>query len=266
MISALFLLSIGTSMVGEIGGPASPASVPTAAAGSPAPSSHPIQHVVVIYLENEGVAAVDKYGPYERYLGATYGNMTEMYSTCHTSQSYYAAVAAVTNNCGTSTWYNYSNASLADLISGDHSNAFTWAQFAENVPSNICANPDQTLGVFAVRHVPFLFFRNVTKNESYCKSHVLGSAYFNGTLGQEGITSPNFVNYSFYTPNLCDDGHNTCGSVPAKCKSISGSKITCQEVTQADNWLKGFLGSMLNRTNRVERNNVNHTLFIVTWD
>jgi hypothetical protein len=175
-------------------------------------------------------------------------------------------VAAVTNNCGATSWYNYTNASLADLIAGDHSNAFTWAQFAENVPSNICANPNQNVGDFVVRHVPFLFFRNVTKNESYCKSHILGSSYFNGTTGSEGITSTHFVNFSFYSPNICHDGDSTCGSVPAKCASFSGSKTECREVTQVDVWLKGFLGSMLNRTNRVERNNVNHTMFIVTWD
>ncbi|MGD0588032.1 MAG: hypothetical protein ABSA63_04485 [Thermoplasmata archaeon] len=254
-------------MVGQTGGPASSASTPIAPAGSPAPSSHPIQHVVVVYLENEGVSAVDKYGPYERYLGATYGNITEMYSACHPSMAnYIAALAAVTNDCGSDSWYNFTNASLGDLISGDHSNAFTWAQFAENVPSNICANPDQSVGEFAVRHVPFLFFRNVTKNESYCKSHVLGSTYFNGTSGNEGITSTNFVNFSFYSPNLCDDGHDTCGSVPPQCASISGSKVACQEVTQADNWLRGFLGPRLNSSNPVEENNVNHTMFIVTWD
>jgi hypothetical protein len=180
--------------------------------------------------------------------------------------NYIAALAAVTNDCGSDSWYNFTNASLGDLISGDHSNAFTWAQFAENVPSNICANPDQSVGEFAVRHVPFLFFRNVTKNESYCKSHVLGSTYFNGTSGNEGITSTNFVNFSFYSPNLCDDGHDTCGSVPPQCASISGSKVACQEVTQADNWLRGFLGPRLNSSNPVEENNVNHTMFIVTWD
>ncbi len=267
VLAALFLFSIGASIVGETAHPASPASVPLAVAGSPVPSSHPIQHVVVIYLENEGVGAVDQYGPYERYLGATYGNMTEMYSTCHASQSaYIAAVAAVTNNCGSATWYNYTNASLADLISGDQSNAFTWAQFAENLPPSICVNPDQNVGDFVVRHVPFLYFRNVTENQSFCQSHVLGNGYFNGTAGDEGITSTHFVNFSFYSPNICHDGDSTCGSVPAKCASLSGSKIECREVTQVDVWLQGFLGSILNSTNGVERNNVNHTMFIVTWD
>jgi len=267
-ISALFLLSTGTAVAGETVGPASPASAPTGATGSPSPSSHPIQHVVVIYLENEGSAAVDKYGSYERYLGATYGNITSMYSPCHLSAAnYIAAVAAVTNHCGSDKWQNYTNASLSDLISRDQSNAFTWAQFAENLPSGICARPTQNVGGFVDHHVPFLWFQNVTENQSYCQSHVLGSDYFNGTAGSEGITSNHFVNFSFYSPNLCDDGHTTCsGPVPAQCASISGYKTACIDVTQADVWLKGFLGSILNSSRSVEDHNVDHTMFIVVWD
>jgi hypothetical protein len=267
VISALFILSTSPSVTGERLNAAPSASGPGAATGTPTPSSHPIQHIVVVYLENEGSPAVDKYGPYERYLGTTYGNVTEMYAACHESASdYIVAVAAVTNHCGSDSWYNYTNTSLADLISGDRSNAFTWAQFAENLPSNICAKPDQNGGAFLVRHVPFLFFRNVTENQSYCQSHVLSSAFFNGTAGAEGVTSTSFVNFSFYSPNICDDGHTSCGQVPKKCASISGSKTACIQVTQADVWLQGFLGSLLNSSNPVEEDNVNHTMFIVTWD
>lgn len=267
-IAAIILLSTGASVRVESGGLAPPAPVPAAVAGIPAPSTHPIQHVVVIYLENEGVSAVDKYGPYERYLGATYGNLTEMYSACHPSlANYIAAVAAVTNNCGSDAWYNYTNTSLADLISEDRSVDLTWAQFAESLPLGMCADPNRNASDFVVHHVPFLYFRNVTQNESYCKAHVLNSAYFNGTVGDEGVTSPDFVNFSFYTPNTCHDGDFVCGAVPARCSSLSGSlRTTCSEVTQADQWLQGLLGPILNSSNPVEENNVNHTMFIVTWD
>lgn len=242
---------------------------PVTSAAVPPPSTHPIQHVVVIFLENEGSPAVNKYGTYERYLGSTFGNDTWMYSACHGSPSnYLAAAAAVTNQCPSGVWTNYTNTSVADLISEDRSNSFTWAQFAEGLPSNICVTPNQNQGEFVFRHVPFLYFRNVTENQTFCRSHVLDSAYFNGTSGAEGITSPHFVNLSFYAPNMCDTGHSNCGStVPSKCASLTGSSRTeCRDVFQADSWLKGFLGSMLNSTNRVEENNVNHTMFIVTWD
>jgi hypothetical protein len=270
LVSILLLVSAGSSVYAPNSGRTSESALPALLSGDPPPSSHPIQHVVMIMLENEGTSAVDKYGSYERYLGANYGNATEMYSACHGSiADYLAVVSASTIECGGPiAWSNHTNATVGDLIQGDRAANLTWGQFAENLPANICTNPNQDVGPFVVRHVPMLYFRNVTENQSFCKSHVLGSAYFNGTLGAEGITSTNFVNFSFYSPNDCDDGDATCGAhVPAQCTSLSGSAWTaCVQTTHADSWLRGFLGPMLNSTDPVEENNVNHTMFIITWD
>ncbi len=269
MVVAIAVITLTLSSSADAMATGAPASPPaTGDVDTPVPSTHPIQHVVVIYLENEGVQAVNRYGMYERYLGATYGNATWFYSACHGSMSnYIAAVAAVTNYCGSDAYHNYTNTSLADLIQGDRAQAFTWAQFAENLPTNICSVPDQNTAMFVFRHTPLLLFANDTRNETYCQSHILGSSFFNGTSGSVGITSPDFANFSFYTPNLCDDGHNDCvTSVPARCASVHGSKTTCEEVAQADIWLQNFLGSLLNSTDPVVENNVNHTMFIVTWD
>ncbi|MGB7123270.1 MAG: hypothetical protein WBE40_00200 [Thermoplasmata archaeon] len=268
-IAALFLVPSGASTAGAttVGRVVTTATA-TAAAMYPSPSSHPIQHVVVIYLENEGTIAVNDYGNYEKYLSKTYGNATLFYAACHGSlANYVVAIAAVTNHCGDDAFQSYTNTTIGDLLASDRSNNFTWAQFAEALPANICASPDQTSGTFAFRHMPFLVFKDVTGNKSYCGSHVLNSAYLNGTVGNVGITSPDFVNFSFYSPNLCDDGLEVCGkTVPAQCASLKGGKTACIETTQADVWLQGFLGSMLNSTNPVEEYNVNHTMFIVTWD
>ena len=186
MITFLLFVSVSPPISERTLSPASGASAPAPSLGFPPPTSHPIQHVVVIYLENEGSPAVNSYGPYERYLGATYGNLTSEYSACHGSLgNYLAAAAAETNLCSVDAFANYTNTTLGDLISGDRSTNLTWGQFAENLPANICATPDLNNGAFVFRHVPFLFFQNVTKNETYCESHVLDSSYFNGT-GRSG--------------------------------------------------------------------------------
>jgi hypothetical protein len=213
-----------------------------------------IQHVVVVVLENEGITNIWGHGTYERYLAAKYGNATSYYAACHPSApNYLIMFSAVANQCGSDTWHNYTNNTLGNELVAAH---LTWGSYAENLPSNACSSPGTaTAGLFATRHVPALFFQSVLRNQTYCHAHVLGSSAFNVSIANGTLR-----NYSFYTPNLCDDGHNGCG----------GNHTPAQMTAQADAWLHHWLGPILNHTGRysssAERAAVNHTAFIVTWD
>lgn len=233
------------------------ASPPVGPPGGAAPTvsgAPKIQHVVIIVLENQLLSEVWAHGPYERYLAATYGNATNYYAACHPSApNYIDLISAVTNQCGSDSWHNYTNTTIGDLLLADH---LTYANFAEDLPSNGCSNPGgATAGLFATRHVPFLFFADVLRNQSFCDAHVLPASNFTHSVANG--TLPNF---SVYTPNLCDDGHNGCG----------GNTTNAQLTAQADAWLDGFLAPILNHTgmyaNKLEKRLVQHTLFIVTWD
>jgi hypothetical protein len=219
-----------------------------------APSTPYIQHIVVVVLENEELTDVWAHGPFERYLAATYGNATGYYSVCHPSApNYIALFAAVANQCGTDTWNNYTNKSINVELDNAH---LSWGQYAENLPTTACSNPaGATSGLFATRHVPALFFSDVLKNQSYCNAHVLSSNAFNSSVANGTLR-----NYSFYTPNLCDDGHNGCGH----------NTTDAQMTAQADIWLKHWLGPILNHTGKysspAERATINHTAFFITWD
>jgi hypothetical protein len=222
--------------------------------GAKAPPTPYIQHIVVVVLENEVVSHVWGHGPYERYLAATYGNASEYYAACHPSDpNYLAMFAAVVNQCGTDSWYNYTNNTLGLELDAAH---LTWGSYAESLPSSACSNPGSaTAGLFATRHVPALAFASVLSNQTYCHDHVLSSTTFNSSVANGTLR-----NYSFYTPNLCDDGHNVCGV-----------NSTYQKMTaQADTWLKDWLSPMLNHTGRyaspAEQAMINHTAFFVTWD
>ncbi|MCI4366992.1 MAG: alkaline phosphatase family protein, partial [Thermoplasmata archaeon] len=162
-------------------------------------------------------------------------------------------IAAVTNECGSDTWHNDTNATLGDLIDAAGG---TWAQYAESLPANACPHPGSaTAGLFAVRHTPFLFFRDVLKNQTFCHQHVLDAKNFNSSVANGTLPS-----FSLYTPNLCDDGHTGCGG------NTTGAQLTAQ----ADLWLNDFLSPILNHTGRyaslAEQKLVKHTLFMVTWD
>src|SRR5580693_1765472 len=105
--------------VPTVGGPipAGPLVGPAALPGPTRPAAGPnpyIQHVVVVPLENEVLSEVWANGPYERYLAATYGNATNYYAACHPSApNYLGMFAAVANQCGSDSWANYTNATLA---------------------------------------------------------------------------------------------------------------------------------------------------------
>jgi hypothetical protein len=242
-------------------------------------STHPIQHVVVIVLENEGASEVAAYGTYENYLEQRYGEATSYYAACHTSApNYLSMVAAVANQCNSNgaigdAYHTYDNTTLGDLI--QNSGQFSWAQFSEGFPSTFnCSSPGTPpqVGLWAAKHVPFTFFENSTTSPpsgygaKYCPDHIESSSVFNGSA-PGGINSTSFVNFSFYSPNLCDDGHNYCTPSPVCPPNDTG----CDEVRQADTWLKGLLGPLLNGTGRyagspVADANVAHTAFLITYD
>jgi phosphoesterase family protein len=213
-----------------------------------------IQHIVIIPLENEVLTEVWGHGPYERYLAAHYGNASSYYAACHPSApNYLAMFAAVVNQCGTDAWNNYTNKTIAIELDAAH---LTWGSYAEGLTAKACSNPGgATSGLYATKHVPALFFKSVLRNQTYCHAHVMGSVSFNNSVANGTLR-----NYSFYTPNLCDDGHNGCG----------GNTSFGQLTAQADVWLKDWLSPMLNHTGRFssakEQAMINHTAFIVTWD
>jgi Phosphoesterase family len=230
------------------------------ASGSTA-GSHPIQHVVFIVMENAQISQVWQYGPYERYLASAYGNESAYYAPCHPSSgNYLAMIAAVTNQCGTDSFIKtYTNTTLGDTLSA---RGFTWANYAESLSqvggsSGACKNPNSNAGDFVQRHVPFLHFSNVTSNLSSCKTHILDSSVFNGS-----VANGTMLNFSFYSPNLCDDTHSDC---------TLGTNDTAQvRIAQGEKWLRGFLAPMLNGTgifsSAASRNDINHTLFVLVRD
>jgi hypothetical protein len=103
--------------------------------------------------------------------------------------------------------------------------------------SAACGHPalggvDHTQGAvkgdgYATRHNPFVYFHSVIDNRTYCDAHVVALGSPTGVMpksaikGETGLatdlrsvaTTPN---YSFITPNLCDDGHDyPCTNQPS---------------------------------------------------
>jgi hypothetical protein len=111
----------------------------------------------------------------------------------------------------------------------------TWKDYSEDMgnlstrESAVCGHPklnalDTTQSAvrgdgYATRHNPFVYFHSIIDNTSYCNAHVVALGGPTGAMpasafpGETGLatdlksiaTTPN---YSFITPNLCNDGHD----------------------------------------------------------
>ncbi|MEP7087998.1 MAG: alkaline phosphatase family protein [Gemmatimonadota bacterium] len=87
-------------------------------------------------------------------------------------------------------------------------------------------NDDQ----YATKHNPFYYFHSVIDNKDRCAQHVVNLRHLSDDL-KSVRTTPN---YSFITPNLCDDGHDA----PCVDKSTGG-------LAQADGFLRKWVPKIL---------------------
>ena len=95
--------------------------------------------------------------------------------------------------------------------------------------------PDLTEGAeagdqYATRHEGFMYFESVTGNKAYCDAHILSFRPLSKDL-KKVSTTPNF---SFISPNLCNDGHDS----PCVNGDPGGLK-------QINTFLKGFVPGLL---------------------
>jgi hypothetical protein len=83
-----------------------------------------------------------------------------------------------------------------------------WKSYAESMPSN-CFR--QNLGEYAPRHNPAVYYAN---ERADCARFDVPM----GTTAKGALTSDlrdgTLPAYSFVVPNLCNDGHDSCGGVP----------------------------------------------------
>lgn len=102
---------------------------------------------------------------------------------------------------------------------------------------------------YATRHDPFVYFESIISNQAYCDAHVVAMGSPAGQMpaaalkGETGLatdlkrtsTTPNF---SFITPNLCNDGHDyPCTNQP------SGPSALADIDTFLETWVPMITGS-----------------------
>lgn len=198
-----------------------------------------IKHVFVINIENKGYDAT--WGPTSLapYLARTLRDqgvlLNSYYSTAHNSQPNYiaqisgqgpnpqmqgdcqmysqfsqAGTVAPGQAVGTGCVFPASVPSLPTQLSAA---GLSWKGYMEDMGSP-CRHPalnardnTQTARVgdqYAVRHNPFMYFESIISSPT-CARHVVDLSALPADLAAVS-TTPNF---SYLTPNLCDDGHDS---------------------------------------------------------
>jgi hypothetical protein len=99
-------------------------------------------------------------------------------------------------------------------------NDLTWRDYNEDMGADptresvtcghpVVGQPDHTevatpTDMYASRHDPFVYFHSIIDNAKLCDSHVVNLESLPKDLAHVSSTA----NYTFITPNLCDDGHD----------------------------------------------------------
>ena len=86
---------------------------------------------------------------------------------------------------------------------------------------------------YATRHDPFVYFKSVIDNQSYCDAHVVAMGSPGGVMpadalhGETGLATDlssigKTPDFSFITPNLCNDGHDyPCTNQPSGASALA---------------------------------------------
>src|ERR1700686_4188035 len=158
------------------------------------------KHVFVVVEENNNYSSVigNSSMPYLNGLAKTYGLGTQYYANTHPSIGNYFMLTTgqiITNNDSYTATVPADNVVRHLLTAGK-----TWKAYEESLPNTGYIQPD--VGNYVRRHCPLSFFSDVV-NSSSEKLNLVPFTEFASDLANGHLPQ-----YSFITPNLCNDAHN----------------------------------------------------------
>jgi acid phosphatase len=173
---------------------------------------------MLVMMENKGYSQVigNPAVPYINMLVERYGAATDSYALAHPSLPNYLAIVSgsnqgVTDDGDPSTHSFSGTETLADQLAAQ---GVSEKAYAEDLPPD----PRTNAGLYAVRHVPWLYFPR-TRIALGDASHMVADL--------EASDPPGFV---WYTPNLTNDGHT---GVP--------TDTVTQQLADSESFLSSFV-------------------------
>jgi hypothetical protein len=226
-----------------------------AAAGGGAAASSAIKKVFVIALENQGTAKVYSAtnAPFLNKGLMPDGGYATMYGDVLApnivSEPHYVWMEAGTNVFSDHTFSGDSDPSMSNSTSSTAhlstqltAAGKTWRAYPEDLDSTKTGDCPVVSGNgftnwYAAKHDPFVFFQDVSgnppsKTNANCAAHHRPFSALANDLNANDV-----ADYTFITPNLCDDMH---GGV---CSNGCISAASC--ISAGDKWLQANLGPVL---------------------
>jgi hypothetical protein len=215
-----------------------------ASASSPPATSAPstLAHIFVVVMENKTAGQIigSSQAPYLNALARRYALAADYSALFHPSLPNYIALTSGSNQGITddrsppTAGYAVDATNLADRL---EASGYTWKLYAESIPSPGYASADTNL--YATRHVPFLYYRDILDNPSRRRSHIVPFTELAGDL-RSAASTPSFA---FITPNLCNDMHDC-------------------PVSAGDSWLRRWVPRIL----ASPAFTASPSLLVITWD
>jgi acid phosphatase len=184
------------------------------------------------------LAAAD---PNLQYLATQGILLTNYYAVTHPSEPNYCAVVAGDNFGMDNDDFNEIPANISTIVDVLDTKGIAWGEYQEAMPyagfQGFNYSNQQTFANDYVRkHDPLILFDSVTKNATRL------SLIKNFTSFYSDLSAQTLPQWSFITPNMTNDGHDT-------------------NVTFTANWSRSFLDPLLNNTYFM-----NNTLIVLTFD
>jgi hypothetical protein len=212
----------------------------------------PIQTVFIILLENEDWSSIQNStnAPYINHTLLPMASYCGQYFTppgLHPSLPNYLWLESGTNfgildDNDPSIDHQATTNHLVTLLNNA---GISWRAYEEDISGAYV--PLTNTNRYAVRHNPFAYFDDITgtnnPNYAYGIAHIRPYTELAGDL-----TGNNVARYNFITPNVCDDGHDSCAPL-------------FNPVLQSDTWLSNELPKILSSAAYS-----NNGAVFITWD
>lgn len=189
-----------------------------------------IKHVVIIVFENTPEEQVIQQ-PFFKHLASQGAMLTQSYGVIHPSQPNYLALIGGDTFKASDDNITVHAKHLGNLLTAVGKD---WRAYAEGYPGHCFLGAKRD--AYYRKHLPFLSFNNVSSNPKEC-AKVLSSATF-----KEEIKNNNLTEFTFYTPDINNDGHDT-------------------NIAYADQYFAQHFGDILSDPKILA-----DTLFIITFD
>jgi len=188
--------------------------------------------VFIVILENTDYSEAMAQ-PFMAQLASSGASLDNFHGVIHPSQGNYIALTAGSTHGVNSNWKkNLDVKHIGDLLEAQGK---SWKVYAEDYPGNCFTGGSK--GKYVRKHVPFISYVNIQKDSVRCRRSIVDASTLRSDI--ENATLPD---YSFYVPNLNNDGHDT------------GVKF-------ADQWLEKTFGPLLG-----DARFMTDMLFVVTFD